>query len=89
MPVSKRLNFTEGESVMTRRNTLVGLLRASLMFVGFASSQKDRIVKHPDPAILASENVKELLLLMDPDKKGKITKLESDKFSCHINFDFV
>ena len=65
---------------MARRIALAGLLGAGLIFVGFAAAQKDGIEKHPDPAILASENVKELLLLMDRDKNGKITKEEWMKF---------
>jgi hypothetical protein len=65
---------------MTPKNVLVGLVGATLMFVGLAVAQKDGIQKHPDPAVLATENVKELLLLMDTDKNGKITKQEWMKF---------
>ena len=65
---------------MTKANMLAGILGASLIFLGIATAQKDGIERHPDPAILASENVKQLLLLMDADKNGKITKEEWMRF---------
>jgi EF hand len=65
---------------MTRRHALPGSLGVSLMFVDLAAAQKDGIGKHPDPAARATENVKELLLLMDTDKNGKITKEEWMEF---------
>ena len=65
---------------MTKANMLAGILGASLIFFGIATAQKDGIERHLDPAILAGENVKALLLLMDADKNGKITKEEWMKF---------
>ena len=65
---------------MTKRNALASILGASLIFLGIATAQKDGIERHPDPAILAGENVKALLLLIDADKNGKITKEEWMRF---------
>jgi len=43
-------------------------------------AQKASVPKQPDKAVIATENVKELLALMDTDKNGKISKEEWMKF---------
>lgn len=55
-------------------------MAAILMFAVAAFSQKDSIPKKQDKAVLAGENVRELLLLMDTSKSGKISKQEWMKF---------
>jgi len=56
---------------MTRRNLSIALLVVTTLGVGFA--QKG-VPKQPDKKVMAVENVKQLLLLMDTDKSGKISK---------------
>jgi hypothetical protein len=53
----------------------------TLLFLGtVAVAQKDGDLKRPDPAVLATENVKEILLDMDTDRNGKITREQWMKF---------
>jgi Ca2+-binding EF-hand superfamily protein len=56
---------------MTRRNLLIAMLGASgaIAFSESAPAQQDRFA-------LANKNVKELLLLLDTDKNGRISKQE-------------
>lgn len=56
---------------MKQRNLLIALLLVTILGVGFA--QKD-VPKRPDKHVIAIENVKQLLLVMDTDKSGKISK---------------
>lgn len=56
---------------MTRRSLLVAMMGAS----GIAMAQTVRSVAE-DKYALANEDVKELLLLMDTDKSGKMSKQE-------------
>jgi hypothetical protein len=42
--------------------------------------QKDGDLKRPDLAVLATENVKEILLVMDTGRNGKITREQWMKF---------
>lgn len=65
---------------MTKWVQLVALTVVAGMLGGSAVAQKDGISKRPDPAYLAAENVKEILLLMDTDEHGKITKEAWMKF---------
>jgi hypothetical protein len=44
------------------------------------AAQKDGNLKHPDPIVLATDNVKEILLDMNTDKNGRITTQEWMKF---------
>jgi EF hand domain-containing protein len=62
-------------ATMTRRNLLIALLSATAL-IGAAVAQKQAIPKKPTNDSLAEENVKELLLLMDTNKDGKISKQE-------------
>ena len=56
---------------MTRRNLLIAWLAVTALGVGFAQKGAPR---QPDKNVMAVENVKQLLLLMDADKSGKISK---------------
>jgi len=57
---------------MTRRSVLVAMMGAS----GFAAAQKLSTAAQQDKFALANEEVKQLLLLMDTDKSGKVSKQE-------------
>jgi EF hand len=70
---------------MRRRNLLVALLSATCALLGTSFAQKQAIPKSlakdsPAKVAIAQENVKELLLLMDTNKNGKISKQEWLKF---------
>ena len=56
---------------MRRRNLLIASLLVTTLGIGFA--QKD-FPRQPDKNVMAIENVKQLLLVMDTDKRGKISK---------------
>ena len=56
---------------MRRRNLSIALLLVTTLGVGFA--QKD-VRRQPDRNVMAIENVKQLLLVMDTDKRGKISR---------------
>ena len=47
---------------------------------GFGSGQKTGISKQPDKLLLGEDEVRQLLLLMDTDKNGKVSKAEFKKF---------
>jgi Ca2+-binding EF-hand superfamily protein len=64
---------------MTRRSLLSALLSAATL-VGTGLAQKQAAPKQPTKDSVAEENVKQLLLLMDTDKNGKISKQEWMKF---------
>jgi Ca2+-binding EF-hand superfamily protein len=57
---------------MTRRNWLLAIMSVS----GFAIEQRLGADAQQDKFAAANQNVKELLLLMDTDKSGKISKRE-------------
>lgn len=57
---------------MRRRSLLVAVISAT----GAALAQKMPAPAQQDKFVLANEDVKELLLLMDTDKSGKISKKE-------------
>jgi Ca2+-binding EF-hand superfamily protein len=61
---------------MTRRSLLIALLGATGAAAGTAVAQKAVSTSPQDKLALADENVKELLLLMDADHNGKISKHE-------------
>ena len=58
---------------MTGRNLAIAWLVVFALGSGLA--QKG-VPKQPDRYVMAIENVKQLLLVMDADKKGKISKQE-------------
>jgi Ca2+-binding EF-hand superfamily protein len=55
---------------------IAGVVAVAIMTVG----QKASVPKQPDKTTQAQQNVRELLLLMDTDKNGKISKQEWMKF---------
>jgi Ca2+-binding EF-hand superfamily protein len=57
---------------MTRR----GMLMAVMSATGVAIAQKVAAPAQGDKFAIANENVKQLLLLMDSDKNGRISKRE-------------
>jgi hypothetical protein len=68
---------------MTQRNLLIPILMMALMsraVVRPSFAQKAAVPKQPDTVALSSEKAKELLLLMDTDKNGRISKQEWLKF---------
>jgi Ca2+-binding EF-hand superfamily protein len=64
---------------MSRRSLWIALLSGAT-FIGTALAQKQATPKQPTKDSVAEENVKHLLLLMDTDKNGKISKQEWMKF---------
>jgi hypothetical protein len=65
---------------MTRRNLLIALMIVTFADVDTSVAQRASVPKQQDKATLASPHVQELLLLMDTDKNGKISKQEWVKF---------
>jgi Ca2+-binding EF-hand superfamily protein len=65
---------------VTRRNLISVLLGATAVLFCPAFAQKAASLKTPDRYALAEEHARELLLLMDTDKNGKISKQEWMKF---------
>jgi len=63
-------NFGQ-EAPMRRRNFCIALLLVTTLGVGFA--QRD-VPKQPDKNVMAVENVKQLLLVIDTNNKDKISK---------------
>lgn len=71
---------------MTRRTLIVAYACASFALVCAAAPQKATTPSKPDRDAIATENVKQLLLLMDTDKNGKISKQEWMRFMS-VEFD--
>lgn len=65
---------------MSKWTILVALMVLAVILGRFAFAQKDGVMKRPDPAELAIHDAKEIVLLMDTDKQGKITKEAWMKF---------
>lgn len=65
---------------MTNWTMLVALVLLAGMLISSALSQKDGLMKRPNPIELASDDAKEILLVMDTDKEGKISKEAWMKF---------
>ncbi len=51
-----------------------------VMSIGIPFAQKASVPRQADTRAIASEKVRELLALMDPDKNGKISKSDWMKF---------
>ncbi len=64
---------------MTKRSLLIALMGATFALVSAAQKQPAAPTP-PSKAALAEENVKQMLLLMDTDKNGNISKDEWLKF---------
>ena len=65
---------------MTRRSVLLALVGAAGAVAAGAFAQRAAVPKTQDKTALAEANAKELLLLMDTDKTGKISRQEWMKF---------
>lgn len=66
---------------MSKRFFAIALLGTAFALANVAQGQKQPLpAKQPDKQTLAAENAKEMLLLMDTDKNGKISKDEWMKF---------
>lgn len=66
---------------MTRQNVLIAnlllaLLGASSFVAAPCFAQKAAVPKQPDMVALAKDKIVEVVLLMSPDKQGKISKQE-------------
>lgn len=65
---------------MTRQNVLIANLLLALLgassFVAPCVAQKAAVPKQPDTVALAKDKIVEVVLLMSPDKQGKISKQE-------------
>jgi Ca2+-binding EF-hand superfamily protein len=61
---------------MTRRSLLIALIGATGAAAGIAIAQQRATTNPQDKLALADVDVKELLLLMDADHNGKISKQE-------------
>ena len=59
---------------------VLGVLVATLAMLGTLVAQKQAVPKPQDKLALGEPEVKQLLLLMDTDKNGKISKEEWMKF---------
>jgi len=62
--------------MMTRRSLLIALIGATGIAAGTAVAQQGATPNPQDKLALADENVKKLLLLMDADHNGKVSKQE-------------
>lgn len=66
---------------MTNRSLLIALMSVLFALPGTGFAQKQPAAPAPpDKATLALQNAKQMLLLMDADKNGKISKEEWLKF---------
>jgi hypothetical protein len=59
---------------------IIAVLVATWATLGTAVAQKAAVPKSPDKLAIGEDEVKQLLLLMDTNKTGKITKREWKKF---------
>ena len=68
--------------MLTRRNLIsaIAVCGATWVMPANAVQEKDTLPKPPDKLALGDYDVKQLLLLMDTDKDGKISKQEWIKF---------
>jgi Ca2+-binding EF-hand superfamily protein len=73
---------------MRRNRLLVVLLIATVVLAVGTFAQKAAVPNQATKHSLAQQNVKELLLLMDTDKNGKISKQEWMKFM-EVEFDIL
>lgn len=68
---------------MSKRKSIVSIVVvfvATWAVPGNAAEQRDTLPKPPDKQTLRADQVKQLLLLMDTDESGKISKQEWLKF---------
>jgi Ca2+-binding EF-hand superfamily protein len=65
---------------MMRRNLLIACLSATAALAGTAFAQKAAVPKVQDKSALTKESVTDLLLQMDTNQDGKISKQEWMRF---------
>ena len=65
---------------MTRTKPIVVLMSVALALTSAAFAQKASVPKQQEQAALTGPHVKELMLLMDTNENGKISKQEWMKF---------
>jgi hypothetical protein len=70
----------ERRFTLTIRSIFLASLIAPVFAGKVAGAQKDGVAKRPDPLVMATEDIKEILLIMNPDKNGKITREQWVKF---------
>jgi hypothetical protein len=78
-------NRSEEAMMLRPTNRLWNIVAVTLMVAmggvpGNAAAQKASIPKPQDKLALGEHEVKKLLLIMEPDKKGKVSKEEYMKF---------
>jgi hypothetical protein len=61
-------------STKVRLLVILAVLLAAITVLGTAAAQKTSVPKLQDPLALGEEHVKQLLLLMDTDKNGMVSK---------------
>jgi hypothetical protein len=59
---------------------VIAMLLAAITFLGTAAAQKSNVPRAQDRLALGEENVKQLLLLMDTDRNGMVSKETYMKF---------
>jgi Ca2+-binding EF-hand superfamily protein len=59
---------------------IIAVLLATLTLLGSATAQKASVPKTQDKLAMGEDDVKHLLLLMDADKKGMVSKQEFMKY---------
>jgi len=67
-------------SVVGATLLMVCVCAGGLLLRETSFAQKASVPREPDMAAIATENIRELLALMDTDKNGKISKQEWMKF---------
>lgn len=86
MEIQGAVDKTGKEPIMLKRTSIVLVMAAIVVLVatcamsGTAAAQKAAVPKPQEKLNLGDEEVKQLLLLMDTDKNGKISKQEWMKF---------
>jgi Ca2+-binding EF-hand superfamily protein len=66
---------------MNRRDAVTAMMAGAAVMAASALAQDTaKVPVQPNVPVIAEENVKQLLLLMDTDKNGKISKAEWMKF---------
>ena len=58
----------------------VAVFLAMALFVGNATAQKENVPKAQDKIALSVDEVRQLILMMDTDKNGKVSKQEFMNF---------
>jgi len=74
-------SISKMRTTMNRRNVMTAIMAGTAVLAGNLMAQDTANVPvRPNTGVIAEDNVKQLLLLMDTDKNGKISKAEWLKF---------